>query len=249
MNIEKIAVQLRIRDTWESIDLGFEMAKHWFFPLWKIYIISALPVFMLLSMLFHTIDNDWLVILIFWWFKPLYEPPLTYWLSRTLFSQKIQIKDVFKQWKWIISPHLFSNLTWNRFSPHRSFFSPVFMLERATGKTKNRRLHLLAKDQKAHLLSSTTFTFEWVLFLTFSLYLYLMMPNEFDFIQFISNSSFNTALVSFIDNSLYFLALSIIAPFYVSAGFSLYINRRTVLEAWDLEIEFKKMSKKYSNLD
>jgi hypothetical protein len=35
-------------------------------------------------------------------------------------------------------------------------------------------------------------------------------------------------------------ALSVIAPFYVAAGFALYLGRRTDLEAWDLELRFRR---------
>lgn len=34
----------------------------------------------------------------------------------------------------------------------------------------------------------------------------------------------------------------VLEPLYVSAGFSLYLSRRTVLEGWDLEVAFKRMS-------
>ena len=37
------------------------------------------------------------------------------------------------------------------------------------------------------------------------------------------------------------LALGLIAPFQMGAGFGLYLNRRTRLEAWDLEIAFRRL--------
>ena len=41
------------------------------------------------------------------------------------------------------------------------------------------------------------------------------------------------------------LCMSLIAPFYVSAGFALYLHRRGELEGWDLEIAFRQMSERY----
>ena len=38
--------------------------------------------------------------------------------------------------------------------------------------------------------------------------------------------------------------MAFIEPFYVGAGFGLYLNRRTQLEAWDLEIAFRRMRKR-----
>jgi hypothetical protein len=36
------------------------------------------------------------------------------------------------------------------------------------------------------------------------------------------------------------LAMSIMAPFYLAGGFALYLTRRTQLEAWDLELVFRR---------
>jgi hypothetical protein len=39
----------------------------------------------------------------------------------------------------------------------------------------------------------------------------------------------------------YIAAVSLVEPLYVAAGFSLYLNRRTILEGWDLEIQLRKL--------
>jgi hypothetical protein len=38
----------------------------------------------------------------------------------------------------------------------------------------------------------------------------------------------------------YVLAVAFLEPFYVAAGFGLYLNRRVELEAWDIEQEFRR---------
>jgi len=35
-------------------------------------------------------------------------------------------------------------------------------------------------------------------------------------------------------------AVLILEPFYVAAGFGMYLNRRAELEAWDIEQEFRR---------
>jgi hypothetical protein len=32
----------------------------------------------------------------------------------------------------------------------------------------------------------------------------------------------------------------VLEPFYVAAGFAMYLNRRVELEAWDIEQEFRR---------
>ena len=38
----------------------------------------------------------------------------------------------------------------------------------------------------------------------------------------------------------YLLAVLFLEPFYVAAGFGMYLNRRAELEAWDIEQEFRR---------
>ena len=38
--------------------------------------------------------------------------------------------------------------------------------------------------------------------------------------------------------------MAIIEPFYVAGGFALYLNRRTALEGWDLEVALRRMGER-----
>jgi hypothetical protein len=38
----------------------------------------------------------------------------------------------------------------------------------------------------------------------------------------------------------YAMAVLFLEPFYVGAGFAIYLNRRAELEAWDIEQEFRR---------
>jgi hypothetical protein len=40
----------------------------------------------------------------------------------------------------------------------------------------------------------------------------------------------------------YLAAVALVEPAYVAAGFALYLGRRTVLEGWDIELEFRRLS-------
>ena len=43
-------------------------------------------------------------------------------------------------------------------------------------------------------------------------------------------------------NILHAMAVGFIGPLYVAGGFTLYLNRRTILEGWDIEIAFRRMA-------
>ena len=46
-------------------------------------------------------------------------------------------------------------------------------------------------------------------------------------------------IVNVANMTAYSLAVLFIEPFYVAAGFAMYLNRRAELEAWDIEQEFR----------
>jgi len=64
--------------------------------------------------------------------------------------------------------------------------------------------------------------------------------------EFLSLSDFFTtqspSLSRFL-NLLTFVADTLIEPYFVAAGFSLYINRRSELEGWDVEVAFRQMDR------
>jgi hypothetical protein len=64
----------------------------------------------------------------------------------------------------------------------------------------------------------------------------------FEFSRFFSGGGDEQAAAwGWLDSMAYCTAVSLIEPFYVAAGFSLYLNRRAVLEGWDIEIALRRL--------
>lgn len=240
MDLDKITVTIRPRSAWEGVDLGFTMARQWFLPLWMLWLSAALPLYLLAVLLFP--DDPWLVILLVWWFKPLYEPLLLFWLSRTLFDEPPQIRTVLRQGLGIVWPQLLANLSWRRLSANRSFYMPVALLEQLKGKARKQRIGVLGRGQHAGTwLTLVGVHFEMVLELSFMVLLVVMLPEELRWIdlnEFIFTPGRLEEWLQHIGN---ILAMSLIAPFYVAGGFALYLTRRSELEAWDIEISFRRL--------
>ena len=38
----------------------------------------------------------------------------------------------------------------------------------------------------------------------------------------------------------------LLEPFYVAAGFGLYLNRRTLLEGWDIEVALRRIAERHA---
>ena len=252
MQVESLAVALRKRSNWEAIDLGFALARQWFLRLWSAWLIGAVPVFLITTALLMVVDHWFFTLSIFfflWWLKPLYEQPLLYILSRQLFSEPVPLCYVFNNYFQIVKLQLPALLLWRRLSLSRSFNSPVAMLEGLAGKDRRSRLNVLHSHQSnsSQWLTIICFHLEAILYLSILLFVYMLIPEELideNFLDFLDSEN---AAFYLIERTVYFIAISIIAPFYVAAGFSLYITRRTKLEGWDIELAFKRMQNRLSN--
>lgn len=246
MQLDAISAKIRSRSPWEGVDLGFVMARHWFPQLWGLWWITAAPVVLLSLFLFWMLDSASLVTVAIWWFKPLYEPMLLYWLSRRLFGEELSLGEVLREWRRVLLPRLLANLTLYRFSVNRSFFMPVSHLERLRGKERRKRLRVLKGNQSAggwltivgvHIESALGFGF-----LVLVLYL---LPDSLlpeDLFEALGDEQH---WVMWLNYLFWLFSLSVFAPFYVAGGFALYLTRRSQLEAWDLELAFRQMEPRF----
>ena len=253
MQVESLAVALRKRSNSEAIDLGFALARRWFLRLWSVWLIGALPVFLVTICLILFVENQYIgsiAFLFFWWLKPLYEQPILYILSRQLFSESISFHYIFKDYFQIIKPQLPALLLWRRLSLSRSFNNPVAMLEGLIKKERRTRLNILHSQQSnsSQMLTIVCVHLEVLLYLALLAFAYMLIPTEFTDDDFFDLLVSEGIVLDLIANISYFIAISVIAPFYVAAGFSLYITRRTKLEGWDIELAFKRMHNRLSNL-
>ncbi len=237
MNLDNTLIKIRPRTIWESIDLGFVLATKWFLKLWGLWLVTGLPVALLLLLL--SVKFPLLALLLFCWLKPLHEPLLVYWLSRAVFGEEMTFKTTLKQWRRVALPGLLIRLSLHRFSPERSFLLPVKVLEGLSGEAEKKRKKLLAKNQSGGLtLFIGCLTFEVILTCSALIVCYMLIPGEIRY-QLNVHSPFFSFYLFFFS---YMLAVSIVTPFYIAAGFILYISRRVELEAWDIEIGFRRMA-------
>ncbi|MGD9255460.1 MAG: hypothetical protein PVF23_06820, partial [Chromatiales bacterium] len=228
MKLEQAAVVLRPRRSWEAIDLGFHMARCWFVPLWLMWMATAGPLFLLLHLLLP--GSFGIAVLFFWWLKPLYEPLMTDWLGRALFNEQTPLHRQLRRLPPVLRKGFPGNITWRRLSPSRSFYLCIQQLEGLRGTDFSNRMKLLqGTDPNSGWLTVLMFQIESILYLGVIGLLFMLLPEtiELDFSLF--DSITNSTAIAWVNSALYMLAASIIAPFYVAAGFSLYINARTDL--------------------
>lgn len=246
MDLTKLNINLRPRTPWEGIDLGFTLARHWFFPLWLLWLVGAVPVFLILNLLLPI--PLWFAGFLAWWFKPLYEPPLLYWLGRVTFADRPCVKEMRSRWWSILRNQLLANLTWRRLNPSRSFVMPVAVLEGLKGKARLTRIRVMSRQQHAAgWLTLAGVHFEIILELGLLILLLVLLPEELRSIELRTFLFEPTGWQQWLQQLTGLLAMSVIAPFYVAAGFGLYLTRRSQLEAWDIELGFRNLAQRLKN--
>ncbi len=248
MDLEKVTLAIRPRSPWEAIDSGFMLARHWYGKLWLLWLLAAAPFFLLwvgCGFLLPGATTKWSLFL-FWLLKPFYELPILNWVSKALFGEQGTVRGTLKDARKQLSLKRIITILLTRFSPFRLFSLPVLQLEGLEGKSRKSRLTLLVNNSEtAVFLTAAGFCIELILTFSLMMVLFWLVPENLRWVNFgkLVSSSDNWILLT-----AYFLSCSIFAPLYTCSGFMMYISRRVELEAWDIEIGFKRMGQRLGRL-
>lgn len=244
MRLTEATVELRPRTSWEAIDLGVLLAREHRTLLMTSWAIVTLPVFLLLAIIFY--DRPYLVALIVWWLKPIFERLPLLILSQALFGETPTLRQALRAWPATLKTQLVPSLLWRRLSLSRSFLLPVQQLENLSGAPRAMRVEVLSRKDlgAARLLTLVGWHLETALMIGMGVLLYALIPQQMDSDWLWSSLIDPQQELNWLDhlnNVFYALVLVIWEPIYVACGFSLYLNRRTVLEAWDIELVFRRL--------
>ncbi len=244
MNLDQVSIEIRPRSPWEAVDLGLLMARRWWWPLAKLWLILTLPLYLLLSLL--PTDWLWLCVFIVWWLKPLFERPLLYLLSHAVFGHLPDTRSALRAFLGLAGRQWFASLTWRRLSPTRAMDLPVLQLEGLGGFRRQDRLSILHREGSSPAIWLTLIGMYLEFFLAGGalVLLYVLLPSEITIDWFSLLVDMDTAWFEHLSNACVYLAMALVAPFYIACGFSLYLNRRITLEAWDIDIAFKRIASK-----
>lgn len=235
MRLSDASVVIRPRTTWEAMDLGVLLNQQHRRLLMTSWAIVTLPVFALLSLLLW--DSPSMAVLLFWWLKPAFERLPLYILSSALFGETPTLRQALRQWPRLLKPQLLASLTWRRFGLSRSFIMPVVQLEELNGLARQQRLAVLQQRDRgaARWLTLIGAHLEAALWIGLMVLFYFLLPAQielnWDWQTLIATPEQDWLWLDHLINALYALILIIWEPIYVACGFSLYLNRRTRLEA------------------
>ena len=232
-----MTITARLRSPWESMDLGFALARTWLGRLWLCWWLAAAPVALLSLPVLHQRPDLWLLLL--WWCKPAFEAVTLFWLSRAVFGEQPGLGATARSLPQALPPRLWPQLLWRRIGMGRSFSMPVTLLEAPRGIARRQRLRVLGTGA-ASWLTLVCVHLEAILWLSGVLLLAFLVPAGLPAPDLQAAFTETGSAPYWAANLLVVLAMSVVAPFYVAAGFALYLGRRTELEAWDLELAFRR---------
>jgi len=247
MRIDQLDVVLRARSHWEAMELGTALVRRHAAAIWTPWLLLTGPVFVLLNLGGWWLDAFWLPALLMWWLKPVFERIPLYVISRGAFGAVPgTVQTLRAQMHWGVRA-LPGYLLWRRLSPARALLMPVDLLEGGDAAQRRQRRRVLGGAAYGHatLLTLVCWHFEVMLQVAGIALVFMFVPLDSlpeslrVAVSLIGSDTPAWVWLGF--NLLAWAAMTLIGPFYSGAGFGLYLNRRTQLEAWDVEIAFRRL--------
>jgi hypothetical protein len=246
-----IAITLRRRSPWEAMDLGFSMLQRWWRPAYAAHAMVFVPIASLVIAACWASGVLWLAIFIIKWLEPLYDRVVLHVLSRAVFGEVPTWRKVLAEARQWLGTGLFWALTFDRFDLARSFNLPVRQLEGQRGAERRARKSVLGRRTRSYAVWLTVVWvhFEGVVLWSAIGMASLLLPAQAERARG-EGENFFTGLwelmqrASWEDAVLHATVLFLLEPFYVAAGFALYLNRRTLLEGWDIEVALRRIAER-----
>jgi len=222
----------------EAADLGVRLCQSAARQVYRCYWLVGIPV---VALCLATYDiAGWLPGLLIWWSKPWLDRTILFVLSRAAFGQATTIADLLQAQRRVWWSQLFLSLTTRRLSPWRSFTQSVYQLEGLPLLASRKRVLQLRRGRTtpATLMTGAFSVAETVLTAAVVSLIFWFTPGERETINVFAPGTLASLAVPMA--FAYALVVLFLEPFYVAAGFAMYLNRRAQLEAWDIEQELRR---------
>jgi hypothetical protein len=240
VQLDALAVRLRPRTPNEAADLGVRLCQSAARSVYPCYAFVALPV-MILALASYEIAV-WLPGLVIWWAKPWLDRTILFVLSRAAFGVATRPADVWRAQRQVWWRQLPFTWTVRRLSPWRALTEPVYQLEGfSIFKSSPRIRQIRGRTLGSALMMTSVFglcelSLSMALFSTVFWFAPSGRAPQLD--EFIAGTVPVFILLAL--PIAYAMTVLFLEPFYVAAGFGMYLNRRAELEAWDIEQEFRR---------
>jgi len=247
MNLENVTAELRPRGPWEAADLGVRMIRRDAVAIYRIWFAVTLPLLSLAMLAIVYTPYPLVATFVYWWLEPIVDGPILQIISQRLFGERADVRAALRAapalaWRnriFLISPY--------RFHAARSIAMPLTQLEGLKGVTRRKRAKVL-NSRILNYGTGVTIAYQHLAIALYAgvvLLVFMFVPTPYqdtigiDWMnQFWQGGGRTAGILNLL---LIYLAQSALQPWFIGAGFGLYINCRTQLEAWDIEVAFRRM--------
>jgi hypothetical protein len=249
MHLDGIHVALRQRTSWEAVDLGMALVRQHAGVIARSWMLFGLPLFVVLNAIGWAIDTLWLAALLMWWLKPWFDQLVLHILSRAVFTTPPGARETVRRQFNLRA--VLPWLLWRRIDLTRGLSMPVALLEGLRGRERSARSAVLGRASTSPVAIGLCIVLLHIeVAISLSVFVLALMFVPFDFLSESAQIMYEVMFedpprwAQVLTNLVGFLAMSVVEPLFVGAGFALYLNRRTQLEAWDIELAFRRIAQR-----
>ena len=257
MNLDHVQAELRPRLPWEAADFGLALGRRYAGALLREWMSTAwLPWLLAIVLIFIAPLWAWFPI---WWLKPMMSVRPSFYLSRQLFGI-VPAKSAARQalFTWLLR-RAWADLTFARFWPRRGILQIVRILEGAHAPKE--RLRIFHQTTPTWLIKGCLLV-EVGLYVGLIILVFWFGPESWvpwseesgglqGFFDNLSNNDLDPVAefrFGVICTVAYAIASLVSELAYITSCFGCYLNTRTELEGWDLEIAFKRLAARAAKL-
>lgn len=244
MKLEDVTMEIRPRTDWEAVDSGFAMVRRDFWRCWSLWWIALIPVWLLFYPMRHT---PWLWLSVMMWSKWIGCRMVLHQLSRRLFGENPTWRSLLHEIPHAWKRRFFYRMILARFSPWKPLSTAVEELEGLRGERFRMRMSMITRKGEGAAVLLTFVSCVATLWTSIALFFIglLFFPESaqerwwasFDEVFFEEDPGFFRLVLVCIT-----VASSLVDGFMTGAGFGLYVNSRTWIEGWDVELAFKRIA-------
>ncbi len=255
MRLDAVTAEIRPRSDWEAVDLGLAMVRRDFWRCLSVWWLAVLPAFALSGWLLWDVPALWL--LVFWWMKPWGSRVVLFEISRRLFGEKPTWRSALREIPKTWVRRFFFRMFWARLSPWLPVTIAVEDLEGLRGKAYSQRCVQVTRRGESVIM--------WIYFIADLASLWFGLAILMLVIMFIPEGQdggwrmalemwnpdepFDIPVVIVRTVSLCVMAaMSLSDVFVTGCGFGIYINNRTWIEGWDVELALKRLARRLTGV-
>jgi hypothetical protein len=251
MRLDRVTAEIRPRSDWEAVDLGLALVRRDFWRVFAVWWLAVLVPTVVAGWWLWESPMIWLMM--FWWWKPAGSRMVLFELSRRLFGERPSWRDSWRQIPRVWTRRFWYRFLWARLSPWLPVTLAVEDLEGLRGKAYKQRCTQVTRRGEGVTI--------WIYFisdlaacwfgLAIVLIVWMLVPEGQDTAWRMAIESWDpndsTSLSLLILRTVVvcvMLAISLTDVFVVGAGFGVYLNNRTWIEGWDVELAFKRLAQR-----